>query len=270
MWFDIQFRVGHLRSCVPNRLRRRLAFSRRRLLRGDLRLNLKRRNICKGAAIMGTVSPNEGVVVLVSERRLPLQEAKRHREPDSLPGEMLHPYGKLRPLSAPPHAFDEVGGGVELVRERPRILRGRAADALHRGIGEDRGAQARRELIERLVSECEADMILARLRQDRLDGIVEILLCLVHIYEGRIALPFGECRALERRLRDHRDKEASEKLAAFALQQVLGGADEDNLAFVHRLEEIELVSLLGEHALEGGCRENAPKATQNLLLGRGK
>src|SRR5580700_5835854 len=108
------------------------------------------------------------------------------------------------------------------------------------------------------------DAVLARLGEDRLDALIEVLLRLVDIDEGRRALVFRDGRALQSDLGQERDEEPTEEFTAFLLQQVLGRVYENDLAIVQRLEEIELVGLLGEHAFERGRREHAPEAFQDL------
>lgn len=78
--------------------------------------------------------------------------------------------------------------------------------------------------------------VLAGLVEDGLDGVVETILGLVHIDHGGGPLRGIDGRALKRRLREHGDEEATEQLATFGLEQILGGGDQDDLPLLHRLE----------------------------------
>ena len=86
------------------------------------------------------------------------------------------------------HAAEEVRRRPHVGGKRTGVLVGDAAGKLDRGVGGDRGAQRRRELVEMLMREQDADVVLARLRQQRFQIIVEIFRRLVDDEESRFAL----------------------------------------------------------------------------------
>ncbi len=203
-------------------------------------------------AVAGAIEFEEALVVRVRHPRLGLQDTEGHGDLHRAPGYVLDQAGKLGVRAMLAGVLHELRLAVHLGGEGPRVLGGDAAGELHRGRAHDVRAKPRVELVEVLVREDHADLVLPRLVQQVADMIIEVVVRLVNVDEAGPALLARRRRSLERRLRDLRDEEAAEDLAALAFEQILRRVDQDDLAALHRVKEIDLIFLVREHALEHG------------------
>ncbi|MEX0320023.1 MAG: S8 family serine peptidase [Ruegeria sp.] len=71
-------------------------------------------------------------------------------------------------------------------------------------------------------------------------------------------------------LGNQRNEEAAKDLGALFLEQALGGVDQNELAFIHLTEHVELGLRVREHPLEGLVLQHPVETSQHLRFGVGK
>ena len=104
--------------------------------------------------------------------------------------------------------------------------------------------KACRKLVQRLVRECYADFELPCLVEDHLNAVVEILVGLVHVHEGRRCGPYRVSWSVPKSpAQSMAMKKRPNTSAPFFLEHILRGVHEDDLPAVQRVEEVELVFL---------------------------
>lgn len=113
----------------------------------------------------------------------------------------------------------------------------------------------------------DAHVVLAAL-VEKLGGLlVNVLLRFVDVEVKRRPVFGGQGRAGHGRLGDERDEKPPEHGRTFGLEQVFRGVDDDDLAVLHRAEQVDLVLFVAEHLFKNGIGQDAQQARDDLLSG---